>query len=347
MKERTFSKYIIDAFQFKELKGAYALSELLKINFSPFIQEIEKASYTEFTIPKSTGGKRTIEAPNENILFIQKRLNHYLQAVYYSMKPDAVYGFVPSVYDGFTPKTIITNAENHLNKKYLLNIDLKDFFHSISANAVRKLFLAAHFNFSEDLSTCIALICCWKKRLPMGAATSPVLSNLYCLPLDQQLIDLAEKYRITYTRYADDLTFSSDVLFTEELISEIRKCIHDAAFTINERKFRMQSSFKKQSVTGIKVNVKTNVDRRYIRNIRAALHDIKQNGIEKASLKYYKLNAIDERMVKTLLLSIRGKVNFIGQVRGADDVIYQKLQSDLSAFLPISKNKNKLKKNNK
>ncbi len=342
MKERTYSKYIIDAFQFKELKSAYALSELLKINFSPFIQEIEKASYTEFTIPKSKGGKRTIEAPNQNILFIQKRLNHYLQAVYYSMKPDAVYGFVPSVYNGFSPKTIVTNAENHLNKKYLLNIDLKDFFHSISANDVRRIFLAAPFNFSEDLATCIALIGCWKTRLPMGAATSPVLSNLFCLPLDRQLIKWAKKYSMTYTRYADDLTFSSDVKLDEEQILEARKIITDANFTINERKFRMQSSFKKQTVTGIKVNVKTNVDRRYIRNIRAALHDIKKNGIEKATLNYYKLKTIDERMVKTLLLSIRGKVNFIGQVRGADDLIYQKLQNDLSAFLPISKKKKKV-----
>jgi len=85
-----------------------------------------------------------------------------------------------------------------VNKKHVLNIDLKDFFHSISATKVRTLFQSYPFNFSDDLATCLALICCFKRRLPMGAATSPVVSNLICLELDKQLIAITKKYNLVY-----------------------------------------------------------------------------------------------------------------------------------------------------
>ena len=252
------------ASQFLSLKDAYAFSNLLNFNFTNFKNVIKTASYREFTIPKAKGGKRIIEAPNDNLLFIQKRLNTYLQAVYYKIKPEEVYGFVISIKDEPRAHTIITNAQNHVGKGYVLNIDLKDFFHSISAIKVRTIFQAHPFSFSEDLATCLALICCWNKRLPMGAATSPVVSNLFCLRLDEHLIALSKNYNLVYTRYADDLIFSSDDFITDEVIAGIKKVIAENKFIINERKFRLQSKYRRQTVTGIKVNTKPNVDRRYI-----------------------------------------------------------------------------------
>ena len=316
--------------KFQCLKDSQALSHLLLFEFNSFVRVIENASYKEFSIPKSKGGKREIEAPNEYLSFIQKRLNKYLQAVYYKIKPSPVYGFVQAVKNEKHKHTIITNAQNHVGKKYVLNIDLKDFFHSISATQVRTFFMSSRFNFSEDLATCIALICCWRGRLPMGAATSPVVSNLLCLGLDEELIALASHYNLIYTRYADDLTFSSDEKLSEEAIAEIKKIITKNDFSINKKKFRLQSKFRQQTVTGIKVNQKTNVDRRYIRNIRAVLHDIKLNGIEKATMKHYKTLLVDEKLINTLVLSISGKINFIGQVRGKDDLIYNKFRQELN-----------------
>lgn len=320
-----------NAFHFLRMDHTMALAQLVNFEFNSFIRSIEKASYREFTIPKAKGGRRTIEAPNENILIIQRRLNQYLQAVYYKIKPNEVYGFVQSIKDEPHQHTIITNAQNHIGKNYVLNIDLRNFFHSISAIKVRTLFQTTPFNFPLDLATCLALICCWNKRLPMGAPTSPVISNLICLKFDKQLVSLAKKYNLVYTRYADDLTFSSESAILDEGIAEIKKVIAENEFVINERKFRLQSKFRQQTVTGIKVNKKPNVDRRYIRNIRAVLHDIKWNGMEKAAMKHYKMKTVDEKVLNTLLFSLRGKLNFIGQVRGKNDLIYNKLRKDLNS----------------
>ena len=316
------------------LKNAFELSQLLQVEFLSFVRIVENANYVEFTIPKAKGAKRTIEAPTEYLSILQKRLNNYLQAMYYKIKPNEVFGFVQSAKGEKNPKTIVTNAQKHIGKNQVLNIDLKDFFHSISADKVRSLFISYPFGFSEDLATCLALICCWKGRLPMGAATSPVVSNLICLGLDEHLIALSKKYNIEYTRYADDLTFSTNEFISEEIIEDIKKVIGENEFKINERKFRLQSKFRQQTVTGVKVNQKPNVDRRYIRNIRAILNDMKWNGLEKAALKHYKVNVADEKLINTLLLSLGGRISFIGQVRGKDDLIYNKLQQELKSFQP-------------
>ena len=321
-----------NSFDFLKLNGSIQVAKLLHCEFRNFQSVIKNASYREFSIPKANGGKRSIEAPNEYLLYIQKKLNSYLQDVYYKIKPDSAYGFVQSSQGEAHPRTIITNAQNHLGKSHVLNIDLRDFFHSISAIKVRELFIEAPFNFNEDLATCLALICCWKKRLPMGAPTSPVVSNLICLGLDKQLIALAKGHKLVYTRYADDLTFSSELFISEEIILEIKKIISENEFMINERKFRLQSKFRKQTVTGIKVNQKSNVDRDYIRNVRAIINDIKWNGLERAAIKHYKIKEADEKLRSTFLLSLRGKINFIGQVRGKSDLIYNKLRQELKIY---------------
>lgn len=317
------------------LKSSIDLAHLLQIEFTSFKSVIENASYREFSIPKTKGGERIIEAPNENLNRLQKELSEYLQAVYYRVKPNNVYGFIQGLREEPSPRTIISNAQNHVGKNYVLNIDLKDFFHSITATQVRDFFQFVGFNFSEDLATCIALICCWKGRLPMGAPTSPVVSNLLCFEMDAKLIDIANSFGLTYTRYADDLTFSSDKTFSEEVIVEIKKVISDSGFAINKKKFRLQSKFGQQTVTGIKVNQKTNVDRRYIRNIRAILNDLKWNGLEKAALKHYGVLEVDKKIVNRFILSISGKINFIGQVRGKSDLVYNKLRQTFNINLQV------------
>ena len=330
----TIDKVNSDAAKLQGLKNSLALSDLLRFEFNSFKRVIENANYREFSIPKARGGKRTIEAPDEYLTVIQKRLNRYLQAVYFKMKPYNVYGFIQDVKDEPIKHNIITNAERHVGKNYVLNIDLKDFFHSFSAVQVRDYFQSSRFNFSHDLAICIALICCWKSRLPMGAATSPVISNMLCIDLDESLIAFAEHYGLTFTRYADDLTFSSDNRISSEMIDEIKCLIADKKFVINNKKFRLQSKFRQQTVTGIKVNNKLNIDRRYIRNVKAILFDIKINSLENAAMRHYEVTKVDEKLLRTFVLSIAGMINFIGQVRGKDDSIYCKLGKELRIYEP-------------
>ena len=313
------------AIRFFTLKTTNGLAKLLVYSPPEFTSIIKNATYRKFKIRKSKGGTRTIESPNEELRVLQKRLNLYLQSLYCMIKPEAAYGFVLSYQKEKKPHTIVSNAENHLNKKYVLNIDLKDFFHSISTMQVKEFFMNSPFKFNEDLATCLTLICCYNGRLTMGAPTSPVISNLICIPLDKQLMAIAEEHKLTYTRYADDMTFSSSENISEEVITKIKSSITAFGFQLNEKKFRMQSKFRQQTVTGIKVNAKTNVDRKYVRNIRATIHDIKLNGLEAATQKHYVLKEVDKKLMQSLLQKIEGKINFVGQVKGKDDGVYRGL----------------------
>jgi RNA-directed DNA polymerase len=316
--------------KFISLNNSYELSQLLGYDYNSFRYLILKAGYHEFSIRKASGGKRIIEAPNPGLLSIQRSLNEYLQTVYLKLKPSSAFGFIKAVRDTDYTYSIVSNARKHTSRNFVLNIDMLDFFHSISAVRVKEIFLGSPFYFPNDLATCIALISCRNGRLPMGAASSPVISNLACLGLDKKLMSLAEKNGLAFTRYADDLTFSSDIIISDEVVEQIKSLVTESGFEINKRKFRLQSKFRQQTVTGIKVNVKANVDRRYVKSIRALLHDIKCNGVEKAAAKHYKVAEADERLTNRLRLSIRGKVNFIGEVRGKSDLVYNRLRQELN-----------------
>jgi RNA-directed DNA polymerase len=315
-----------------ECKLPRDLAKLLHISYPLLIQIVSNPKYKEFRIPKKTGGYREISAPDFRLAHIQKRLNYHLQAVYEGHNTGVSHGFVRSFYKNVPTKNIVSNAANHIGQHQLLNIDIKDFFHSISASRVREMFMTFPFEFSRELATCLALICCFEKRLPMGAATSPVIANLVCLDLDNELIEFANKKNITYSRYADDLTFSSSKTVEQDKVDDILLILKSHQFEPNPKKIRINSRYSKQTVTGILVNEKLNVDRRYIRKIRAILHDIKVNGIELATHKHYKQKVTDALVLK-FQKSINSKINFIGDVRGKSDAVYNKLKQELDTLI--------------
>ena len=129
---------------------------------------------------------------------------------------------------------------------------------------------------------------------------------------------------MSYTRYADDLTFSSRNFITDKIKDAIIDIIKEAGFQINPKKIRFQSNNMCQYVTGIKVNEKLNIDRRYIRNVRAILHDWKLNGLEKASVKM--TGGISDGNDEYFLRSLFSRIVFIESVRGEDDKICDKLK---------------------
>jgi RNA-directed DNA polymerase len=275
---------------------------------------IRNPEYISYKIPKKKGGWREIQAPDRLLKRTQQRINYFLQCYYCCIKPDCVYGFVMKP-DARQPYcNIVKNAEPHVNKRFVLNIDLLDFFPNITAKRVLNLFRSELFGFNEETAITLALLVTYQGKLPAGAPTSPAISNFLCFSMDKELIDFCQSHQLTYTRYADDLTFSSDISIGRDVISEIIQLIRKHDFRINKRKFRLQSSFTQQTVTGIVVNKKINIDRKKLKKIRAMQHDLKCNGIEHAAAKHFQVDYADAELQDRFFNRLTGYVNFVKQV---------------------------------
>jgi RNA-directed DNA polymerase len=189
---------------FLSLQTPRDLARLLDYRYSALVYQLYKTpedkKYTVFEIPKKSRGTRTVTSPNRALKFIQRRLATILQNVY-TTKP-VVYGFVEG-------KNIVDNARRHKKKTWVLNIDIENFFPSINFGRVRGMFMWKPYNLPEPVATVLAQICCFNNQLPQGAPTSPIISNMICAKMDSELQDLAWSTRCFYTRYADDITFST------------------------------------------------------------------------------------------------------------------------------------------
>ncbi len=324
--------------KFLGLKTPEELAHLLnitpqKLTYHLYVVNPE-TRYKTFTIPKKSGGERVISTPITALKIIQWKLNQVLTAVY-DVKPSA-HGFVPN-------KNIVTNAKAHAGKRFVLNLDLKDFFPSVNFGRVRGLFMAAPYSLPAEVATVLAQICCHDNQLPQGAPTSPMVTNMLCTKMDSQLQRLAKECRATYTRYADDITFSTTLkefpealayaVETEEgdkllLGDRLVAIITSNGFTINEKKVRLQSRGNHQEVTGLTTNQFPNVKRTYVRQIRAMLHAWAKYGLEAAEKEYYgkyeekaKFPLKQRADFKQIL---KGKIEFLGMVKGKDNSIYKK-----------------------
>ena len=282
---------------FSSLSTGSDVADFLEIPYGQLLYLLykldDKIKYTSFLIPKKTGGYREISKPSKGIEILQKKLKPYL-VQYYRVKAP-VHGFVEG-------RSIVTNASMHLKKNFVLNNDLTDFYGTINFGRVRGVFLAKPFSFGEKAATVLAQLVCYKKVLPQGASTSPVISNLVAANLDKRLIAIAKKYHCQYTRYADDITFScskktfphsllifdgqNPITGTLEVGNVLEEAIKSSGFDINYKKVRLQIKSCRQEVTGVTVNEFLNVKRAYIRNIRAMIHDWKTNGLVEAEKKY-------------------------------------------------------------
>ena len=336
MKRGKTRGYQKNAANFLGIRTHMELANLLGISLSQLEVLINKPTYKEYTIRKKRHGVRIIYDPSPMLKAVLKQLSFFLNAVYSTLQNDCVYGFIPHLDKTGPQKNIRENAIKHVGKNHLFSLDLKDFFHSISTKRVFQIFQEEPFNFYKSIAVPLALLTTYRKSLPMGANTSPILSNFACLELDAELSRLASRSDLEYTRYADDLTFSSDLPFTDQLKSDIREIIQKHGFQINEKKVRERSKNRRQVVTGIKVNTKPNLDRKYIRNLRALLFDWRINGIYKAVIHHYNLDGIPTfQQITHFLSSTRGRISFVGFVRGKEDPIYQKLQGEFERLATL------------
>jgi RNA-directed DNA polymerase len=323
-----YFKHELNAMVFLSIEKPVHLCRFLNTSFTDLQNNINQPYYRHFEINKKRGGIRDIYAPAPQLSKYQKCLNYYLQAYYLCIKPDEVYGFVVNPHYLGTFCNIVENARNHVGKKHILNIDLKDFFPGIRAKRVKDLFASSIFGFNDEMATALALLTTFNGKMPIGSPTSPVISNFICQQLDSELIKFSNENNVTYSRYADDLTFSSDENISHELVESLIKLIEKNDFQINNQKLRLVASNRKQTVTGITVNEKVNVDRKLLKKTRAMLHDLTENGVIKATKKHFNITGnLDERIKNRFVNRLEGYINFIGQVRGKTDVNYLNLKS--------------------
>ncbi|GAB2613377.1 reverse transcriptase family protein [Belliella aquatica] len=291
--------------------------------------------FESFEIVKKNGGNRTIHAPKRGLKSILTGLNLFFKQ-HYKTHPN-VTGFAEG-------KSIVDNAKPHIGKKYVLNIDLKDFFHAFERKHVKWAMMNAPFFIKEEkepLAFFIASLCTHpieingetKFILPQGSPCSPILTNLLCRRLDKQLKNLAQEYQAKYTRYADDITFSSNhhKISEKDFYNKLEYVISNHNHQINTKKVRLQKEGYKQEVTGIIVNEKPNLPKRYIKQLRMWLAYWEKYGYLKAD-KLFKNDYLKERGHRIegtphLLSVMDGKLQFLKMVKGDKDPTYKKLES--------------------
>jgi retron-type reverse transcriptase len=285
------------------------------LRFLAFSRKTSTVShYIRFRIPKKTGGERLISAPMKRLKQAQTWI---LKEILEKIAPhEAVHGFRSGC-------SIVSNARPHLQRDVIINVDLKDFFPTVGYRRVKGMFRA--LGYSEEAATLFALLCTepeveavdldgkrfyvaqGERHLPQGAPTSPAITNLLCRRLDRRLTKMAGALGFTYTRYADDLTFSASgdsVSQTGEVLLRLRSIVAHEGFYIHPDKTRVLRRGRRQEVTGIVVNAKPNIPRDTLRRFRATLFQIEKDGPK------------DKRwgVGRDVIASIRGFANYVQMV---------------------------------
>lgn len=227
-----------------------------------------KVSYHPFTIPKRGSGERRILAPNRDLKRLQRRI---LQRILEQLPVhEAVTGFEQG-------QSIVTNARAHSGKALVLRMDIQDFFPSTKAPKLRAYF--KHLGWDDKAANQLVQWCTWNGVLPQGAPTSPRLSSVLNYKLDARLAGLAKKFNATYTRYADDLTFSFDhdtPALYGPVIRLCEKILAEEGYTLHKRrKLHVRRAHQQQLVTGLVVNREVNLPRATRRRLRAVAHRLR------------------------------------------------------------------------
>jgi retron-type reverse transcriptase len=313
-----------------ELAAVLGLS-ISRLRWLAFHTEVAtRVHYTSFTVPKKSGGTRTLSAPHRTLAKAQQWVFANIVSKLPAEPP--AHGFLPG-------RSILSNAQPHAGRAVVVNMDLEGFFPSITFPRVRSVF--HRLGYSPAVATILALLCteCPRKPveyagrtyhvatgprgLPQGACTSPGLSNQVARRLDKRLNGLAVKMGLTYTRYADDLTFSGDEALKERvgyLMARVRHLAEAEGFAVNHAKSRVLRRHTAQRVTGLVVNDRPGVRRQEVRRLRAILHRARTEGLAKQN----RTGRPD------FLAWLQGKIAFVSMARPE---VGAKLKSQLQALL--------------
>jgi RNA-directed DNA polymerase len=259
-----------------------------QLRFLAFAREVSTTThYRRFTIPKRNGSERLISAPLPRL----KRAQHWI--LEHILEPialaDPAHGFVRG-------RSTVTNATPHVAAAIVINVDLKDFFPTITYRRVKGLF--GKLGYSEEVATVLGLLCTepdiaetrldgiayfvarGPRRLPQGAPTSPAITNVLCRRFDRRIAGWAAQHGFRYTRYADDLTLSTRDAGARvgSALAFLRKLVAAEGFAVHPDKIRIVRKGRRQEVTGVVVNERPAVVRAELRRFRALLYQIEKDG---------------------------------------------------------------------
>lgn len=311
-------------------KGEFRLKEVMQLAANPKYQIIK--------IPKKKNGYRIISIPNQDLAFLQHCLKNLMYQWY---KPnDYTFGFIQQ-------RSIVDNAKIHITKDIIYNMDLKNFFDSISFDNIIEKLIRPPYSFSYKVSQLIAEIVTiphlnGNRILPQGAPSSPIFTNIICSHLDIRLSTFCKKHNISYSRYVDDLSFSfeSKVLQKWEkgyLKSIITEIITSEGFEINKKKTRISFKNQRHEVTGLIVNQKVNINRIYLKHLRTELHNWEKDGYVIASYKFLRhienKGKSEEFHPKSMERVLSGKISFLKLIKGDTDPSYKKYKERLEKLI--------------
>lgn len=347
---------------YAKLKKRVPRISVKTLNYYKNIKLSSDVRYKTFSIPKKSGKPRMISAPASGLKMIQECLNIIFQAFY--TPNEYACGFVPN-------RNVSDGAKKHTNQQYVYNIDLKDFFDTITFPRVKAVLALPPFDLKdarEPIAYIIACLCCNPKEvtvidangqetkevrncLPQGAPTSPILTNMVCRTLDRRLAGLAKRYNARYSRYADDITFSciynifkKDSDFIKELYRIVEE---DQKLHINAAKTRLQTAGQRQEVTGLIVNQKVNVTKEYVKQVRQWLYYWEHYGLARAQkyfLSKYKASKPIKKGQPSIENVIAGKLDYMRMIVGEANPAYRKLNERYVALTGPVKVKSKKQK---
>lgn len=303
--------HVVESFRNPYAKGS-TLDEKFDSSAVLGILNSIDSNYHTFSIPKKSGARRIIHAPSKRLKLIQYIISYALTELF---------DFHESAHGFMVKRGIQTNAIVHVGSEFVLNVDIKDFFPSVTINRIEKNLEG--IGFTSLSARLIGLLCTKNNKLPQGSPASPVITNIVSKQLDDRLERFAIARGCQYSRYVDDITFSADYhLFNSSFEKKLTKIIETEGFRLNITKTRILSKSDRQEVTGIVINEKLNVNRKFIRKVRAMIHTLSKEGA-----------LDDQNELKSLVTKTLGCLSFISQVRGKDDPLYNRLNNQLTNLL--------------
>ena len=269
------------------------------------VNHIQK-EYKETRLPKKDGTYRSLCVPSIRLRFCQDPIKEKI------LPQLPVSKFATAYQKGSTTRG---NAEPHIGKKFLLKLDITDFFGSVTFEQVQRTAFNTRY-ISRQVGYLLTSLCCKDDSLPQGAATSPALSNIVMYRFDNYIGRWCSQRQIAYTRYCDDMTFSSDRPLYG-VYQKVKKMLFEMGFELNEAKTHFISNADRQTVTGLVVNEKLSIPSSYKRNLRQEIYYTLKFGIEDSIVHGNRLNFLEDGQpirCPTYMTHLIGSVQYVLQI---------------------------------